>query len=68
MSDAIDARRWRVAVREGYIDSLDVVEIDGYREEANQCDGCRRKLRVVNGTHRDEKDNPVMGCTKHLYL
>jgi len=33
----------------------------------NQCDGCQRKLLVVNGIHMD-KGKVYMVCTKHLYM
>jgi len=35
--------------------------------EHNQCDGCARGLRVVDGLHLDADDHPVIGCTAGLY-
>jgi len=33
----------------------------------NQCDGCRRGLRLIGGIHYDDEGYPVIGCTKEEY-
>jgi hypothetical protein len=34
----------------------------------NQCDGCRRGLKLKDGIHVDANNHPVMACTKPLYI
>ena len=36
-------------------------------ESKNQCDGCRRGLKLQGTIHVDHEGYPVMGCTKELY-
>lgn len=36
-------------------------------EGRNQCDGCARGLRIVNGNHITEYGQPVMACTADRY-
>lgn len=33
----------------------------------NQCDGCKRKLKLVDGRHVDEEGWTVLICTKDRY-
>ncbi len=45
-------------------------ESQGPEPVANQCDGCRRGLRIKDGNHIEDYANgfrPVMACTAHLY-
>jgi len=44
-------------------------EIEGYEvDPSNQCDGCRQKLRIADGLHRDKDGKSFMACTAHLYI
>ena len=33
----------------------------------NQCDGCRRDLKLKDGIHYNEDGTPYIGCTKDVY-